>query len=65
MYVCLCKAVTDGQIRSAVAAGLSSLQELRECLGVASDCRRCTRSAAQALEHARRVVLHDASESCR
>jgi bacterioferritin-associated ferredoxin len=56
MYVCLCKAVTDGQIRRAVAAGTSSLQELRECLGVATDCRLCTRSAVQAFEQARALL---------
>ena len=53
MYVCLCKAVTDGQIHKAVASGVGSLRELRGCLGVASDCRRCTREAARVLEQAR------------
>lgn len=64
MYVCLCKAVTDGQIRSAVATGMTSMRELRECLGVASDCRGCTRSCRQAFEHARSLVQLQSTKGC-
>ena len=38
MYVCICKAVTDKQIRRAAARGVDNLYELREALGVASGC---------------------------
>lgn len=41
MYVCICKAVTDKQIRRAKAAGIDSLHELRDTLGVASCCGSC------------------------
>ena len=41
MYVCICKAVTDKQIRRAAAAGVDNLYELREALGVASGCGSC------------------------
>ncbi|MEM1155624.1 MAG: bacterioferritin-associated ferredoxin [Pseudomonadota bacterium] len=41
MYVCVCKGITDQQIRSAVENGASSLQEVRESLGVASQCGTC------------------------
>lgn len=41
MYVCLCKGITDTQIRAAVQDGASSIQELRNTLGVASQCGKC------------------------
>jgi bacterioferritin-associated ferredoxin len=41
MYVCLCKGITDTQIRAAIRAGASSMQELRNTLGVASQCGKC------------------------
>jgi bacterioferritin-associated ferredoxin len=41
MYVCLCKGITDTQIRAAVQQGASSVRELRNALGVASQCGKC------------------------
>lgn len=41
MYVCLCKGITDTQIRAAIADGASSLKEVRNTLGVASQCGKC------------------------
>ena len=41
MYVCLCKGITDSQIRAAVQDGASSMRELRNMLGVASQCGKC------------------------
>ena len=41
MYVCMCNAVTDGDIRAAVALGARSLSDLKSSLGVASCCGRC------------------------
>lgn len=50
MYVCLCKGVTDCQIREAVCEGACSMRELGTCLGVATQCGRCARHARQVLE---------------
>jgi bacterioferritin-associated ferredoxin len=41
MYVCICKAVTDKQIRRAKAAGLDTLDDLRDTLGVTGGCGSC------------------------
>ena len=41
MYVCLCKGITDTQIHAAVQDGASSMQELRNTLGIASQCGKC------------------------
>ncbi|MCV6615904.1 MAG: bacterioferritin-associated ferredoxin [Cellvibrionaceae bacterium] len=41
MYVCLCKGITDSQIRDAVCSGASSLRQVRSQLGVMSQCGKC------------------------
>ena len=41
MYVCICKGITDTQIRAAVEDGASSLRDVRNTLGVASQCGKC------------------------
>lgn len=50
MYVCICKSVTDKQIRRAAAKGVDNLYELREELGVASGCGSCADMAESILE---------------
>jgi len=50
MYVCICKSVTDKQIRRAAAKGVDNLYELREKLGVASGCGTCASSAQDILD---------------
>ena len=41
MYVCICKAVSDGEIKSAVAEGVTDLESLSEKLGVGTGCGTC------------------------
>ena len=41
MYVCICKGITDTQIRAAVEDGAGSMREVRKTLGVASQCGKC------------------------
>ena len=50
MYVCVCNAITDKQIRRAARNGVSSLYELRCALGVAAGCGSCARTAQEILE---------------
>ena len=50
MYVCICKSVTDKQIRRAAARGVDNLLELRQSLGVASGCGTCAGSAQEILD---------------
>ncbi len=42
MYVCLCKGITDKQIKAAINDGANSLGRLRKALGVASQCGKCS-----------------------
>ena len=57
MYVCVCKGVTCGEIRSAVSEqGVGSLRELSRHLGVATQCGKCASCA--------RRVLNEALDEC-
>lgn len=49
MYVCVCKAVTDRQIHKAVENGASTLRELAQDLGVATQCGKCAKCAHSVL----------------
>lgn len=40
MYVCLCKGITDGQIRAAVESG-ASIRDIRDQLGIMTECGKC------------------------
>lgn len=50
MYVCLCKGITDSQIKEAVYEGATSVGKLRKCLGVASQCGKCGIAAREILQ---------------
>ena len=52
MYVCVCHAVTDRQIREAAQGGARSLKDLRRDLGVTRDCGRCASCAHECLREA-------------
>jgi bacterioferritin-associated ferredoxin len=41
MYVCVCAAVTDREIRSAVDGGAASLADVQSALPVGMCCGRC------------------------
>lgn len=45
MYVCICRQVTDNQIRDLCKQGASNLTAVREKLGVASECGKCSKLA--------------------
>lgn len=50
MYVCLCKAITDTQIRQAAENGCESMRDLNKELGVATQCGKCGKDARQILK---------------
>jgi bacterioferritin-associated ferredoxin len=41
MYICICRAVTDSQLKSAIAGGACTKKQLAECLGVGRVCGKC------------------------
>jgi bacterioferritin-associated ferredoxin len=50
MYICICNAITDREIRAAVADGATTLSDVSMRLGVGSGCG-CCRETAQQLIH--------------
>ncbi len=56
MYVCLCNAITDHEIRDAVALGARTLGDLTTSLGVASCCGRCADCARRLVGEASREL---------
>jgi bacterioferritin-associated ferredoxin len=50
MYICVCHAISDRQIREAVDRGAESLCEVQAYLPVASCCGRCEDSAREVIE---------------
>lgn len=41
MYVCVCQAVREAEVRQAVAAGARDVETLAEALGVCTGCGTC------------------------
>lgn len=60
MYICICKAVTDKEIRRAAANGADNLYELRKALGVASGCGSCADMAQSILEESNQAYSQPA-----
>ena len=53
MYVCICNAVTEKQIREAADSGADDLWTLQRQLGVASGCGSCMDAASEILDERR------------
>ena len=52
MYVCVCNAITDREIRGAAELGVRTLEDLSAALGVATCCRKCSDCARKCLADA-------------
>ena len=45
MYICICKQVTENQIKASIKEGAASIDDLCHDLGVASQCGQCNNCA--------------------
>jgi len=50
MYICICNAVTDKDIKSAIKNGAKSVKDLNEQLSVGSNCGTCVSSAQSIID---------------
>lgn len=50
MYICICKGITDSQIVQEIDKGASTMRELCQRLGVATQCGKCGQQAKQILQ---------------
>jgi len=53
MYICICNAVTETQVRECAQGGACSIDDLAIDLGVGTCCGRCRDCASQVLAEAR------------
>ena len=49
MYICICNAVTERQLKECARSGARSLEELAFQLGVGTGCGRCRECASGVL----------------
>lgn len=52
MYVCICNAITDRDIREAARSGVNSMEALGDHLKVATSCGNCRDCAREVLHRA-------------
>ena len=52
MYICICNAVTEDAVLDAISKGASTLGDLQQELGVATNCGCCAQMACGYLERA-------------
>jgi len=52
MYVCVCNAVTDSDIRKAVEGGVRNLRQLKQTTQCGTRCGSCTEMSTQVLQQA-------------
>lgn len=50
MYVCVCQAVSDQDIRSAVTRGARTFEDVRTCTGCTTSCGCCEAEARKLVE---------------
>ena len=63
MYVCLCKGITQQQIQQAVENG-DSYAQIRQKMGVGTDCGCCGQSAKQVIrEHSNKMPVCEFAEA--
>ena len=53
MYICLCNAITEHDIRACAEGGGCTLRDLETCLGVGTCCGRCRPAAKEILDEHR------------
>jgi len=58
MFVCICAAVSDRQIKEAVREGASSLDDLAVSLGVGTGCGCCREMAQELLVETSAAPVH-------
>ncbi len=54
MYICICNAVTEGQVRECARKGVCSVEQLAFELGVGAGCGCCRDCAAEVLKESQR-----------
>lgn len=59
MYVCVCRGITDRDIRKAVAEGASSVADVAQMLGAGTGCGTCHDFTQELIREARSSATID------
>ena len=51
MYICVCKAVTDTQIKDAISNGIDTKRKLIKQLKICTICGKCNKEVKHLLKH--------------
>jgi bacterioferritin-associated ferredoxin len=62
MYVCICKGVTDHQIRDSVEAGARDWRDVQQDTGCGTQCGRCACTAKSIMRDAVKTELMAGAE---
>ena len=62
MYVCVCKAVTDSQLESAISGGLCTRRQLFDNFGVGRDCGKCNNDIRELINNQTKNKLTTAND---
>lgn len=54
MFICMCNAVTDREIRQCAELGVATVADLKDALGVSAECGKCACAADQILRECAR-----------
>jgi bacterioferritin-associated ferredoxin len=57
LYLCICNAITERQVRESAEAGARSVEDLTFALGVGAGCGRCRECAAELLNKFEKKVI--------
>ncbi|MEV5407925.1 (2Fe-2S)-binding protein [Thermopolyspora sp. NPDC052614] len=57
MYVCVCRAVTESEIRDCIAAGATRAKQIRDTTGAGGDCAICVRKICAILKSSSELVV--------
>lgn len=64
MYICICNAVTEQEIRLAIARGAANLTRLRRDLGVGARCGKCKAHARGLVQEQSRGEASEEIPAC-
>ena len=62
MYLCICNAITDGEVERAVAQGCESVGEVFRHLGERPNCGRCVPEICRTVQQAQSMAASLSSE---
>lgn len=63
MYICICNAVSERQVRECAQKGVGSVEELTGLLGVGAGCGRCLECAAGIIKEVRDRLTSEPPQS--